>query len=137
MIDSNIIADDLVKQDSIIIPNSYEKELVYDFNGDDQMDSLFLGANVEVDDEGNAIWDDAQNWFINLKIKDSLYKIYSKSIQLGKVIVYFDEVKNEIYLKENGPYQTEIYKLDGKNNFKPVEIKKFPDTKNMVLLSLD
>lgn len=130
------IANSLVS-DSIIIPNAFEKELVFDFDGDDQLDSLFLGADVAVDDNGNPMWDDAQNWFINLKFRDSLKTVYSKSIQLGKVNVYFDEIKNDIYLIEDAPFQKGIYKLDKRNNFTPMAIKVIPDTTKMTLVSID
>lgn len=135
--DSILAAENIVITDSIIIPSAFEKELVYDFNGDNNLDSLFLGANVALDDQGNPLWDDGQNWFVNIKILDSLHFIYSKSIQLGKVNVYFDEVENEIYVVEDGPHQSEAFRLDATNNFKPLEIAEIPDTEDMILLSLD
>jgi hypothetical protein len=56
---------------------------------------------------------------------------------LGKLEVYFDELKNEIYIFEKGPYQKEVYRLDKSNNFLPSKIAKIPDTTKMVLLSID
>lgn len=131
------ILESLEVKDSVIIPNAFEKELVFDFDGDDQLDSLFLGTDVAVDQEGNPIWDDAQNWFINLKFRDSLHTVYSKSIQLGKVKVYFDEIKNEIYLIEDAPNQSGVYKLDKLNNFTPTAIKVIPDTTKMTVVRID
>ena len=132
-----VIIDSTSVNDSIIIPNLFERELVFDFNNDDQLDSLFLGADVSLNAEGRPIWDDAQNWFINIKILDSLQTVYSNSIQLGKLEVYFDEINNEIYILEKGPFQKEVYKLNKKNNFQPTKILKTPNTSNMVLLSID
>lgn len=79
------------------------------------------------------MWDDAQKWAINIKRKDSLQTVYSNNIQLGRLMVYFDESKNDICLVENAPFQKAIFKLDRNNNFNPVEIQKMPDNTNMVL----
>lgn len=135
--DAIVEADTVDITDSIIIPNSLEKELVFDFDDDDRLDSLFLGADVEVDANGNPMWDDGQRWFINLKMLDTLVTVYSKNIQLGKISVYFDEAKRAIYLIEEGPHNSDRYLLNKANDFVPTKVTRIPDTAHMVSVSLD
>lgn len=63
----------------------------YDIDDDAVQEDIILYTTAEVNDKGEIIWDDGQNWSLFVEDGEQVYKLFDQYVQLGSAYFEFSE----------------------------------------------
>lgn len=94
----------------------YSKSWEEDFDHDSTMEKLTVIVNVEMDDDV-PMWEDGHTWQVYVKEGANTKHLYAKMIPMGKLSIHYDPKSGLIYLKEESPSFSGMWKLDPSKNW--------------------
>lgn len=121
----------------VLPDNLVSRAISADFDRDGRQESLVLAVNAEVDDRGRIAWDDGHRWYLYVETDGMVEGIAEFSVQLGMLELYYNRDMRQIFLRENGPYQQQVYQLYPERNYALEKVDNLPATEDLQQLRFE
>ena len=86
---------------------------------DDDMETLYITADAEIDDRGRVGWSDGNVWEVYAEYGDDRRFLYVQDLPMGKLLLHHNQA-GDIYLEEAGPHTRRTYRYQ-QDSFKEVD----------------